>query len=110
MNVSESGAESEEFEYDIKKGDELDRYLLLEFDKNKQTTEPLQFWKNHQTQFPFLSKYARSILSIPATTTNVEREFSTAGWVLNERRTKLKPEAVDKIRFVRSMEKQSQKK
>jgi hypothetical protein len=104
-----SGSESDEFEFDFKKGDELDRYLLFEFDKNKQTTEPLQFWRNHQSQFPFLSKYARSILSIPATTTNVEREFSTAGWILNQRRTNLKPEEVDKILFVRSIEKQFQK-
>jgi hypothetical protein len=61
MKNNESGTESDEFEFDIKKGDELDRYLLLEFDKNKQSTEPLQFWKNYQSQFPFLSKYARSI-------------------------------------------------
>jgi hypothetical protein len=100
---------SDEYDYDIKKSDELDRYLLFEYEKNNLNAEPLQFWKNHQTHFPFLSQYARSILSIPATTTNVEREFSTAGWVLNQRRTSLKPEELDKILFIRSMEKQSQK-
>ncbi|CAF4052179.1 unnamed protein product, partial [Rotaria sordida] len=88
MKDNKSGSESDVYDFDIKKGDELDRYLLLEFDKNKQYTEPLQFWKDYQSQFPFLSKYARSIFSIPATTTNVEREFSTAGYVLNQRRSK----------------------
>ncbi|CAF3865138.1 unnamed protein product [Rotaria magnacalcarata] len=71
--------ESEEYDYTIKKGDELDRYQLFEFDKNKVTKQPLDFWKNHLETFPYLSKYARSIFSIPATTTQVEREFSTAG-------------------------------
>ncbi|CAF2915108.1 unnamed protein product [Rotaria sp. Silwood2] len=109
MKNNKSGSESDEYDFNIKKGDELDRYLLLEFDKNKQYTEPLQFWKDYQNQFPFLSKYARSIFSIPATTTNVEREFSTAGYVLNQRRSSLKPEEVDKILFIRSMEKQLEK-
>ncbi|CAF1195155.1 unnamed protein product [Rotaria sordida] len=105
-NVNGSDSGSDEFEYNIKKGDELDRYLLFKFEKNKETIEPLYFWKIYRSEFPFLSQYARSVLSIPATTTNVEREFSTAGWILNERRTNLKPEEVDKILFVRSMEKQ----
>jgi hypothetical protein len=51
---------------------------LFEFEKNKQTEEPLQFWKVHRKQFPFLAQYARSIFSIPATTVDVEKEFSTA--------------------------------
>ncbi|CAF1294249.1 unnamed protein product [Rotaria sordida] len=100
-----SGNESDEYEYDLRKNDELDRYLSFKFDKDKETTEALQFWKDQQHQFPFLSKYARSILSIPATTTNVEREFSTAGWILNERRTSLQPDKLENILLVRSAEK-----
>jgi hypothetical protein len=105
-----SGTESEEYEYDSRKSDELDRYLLLEFDKNKQTIEPLQFWKDYHHQFPFLSKYARSILSIPATTTNVEREFSTAGWILHERRTNLQPDKLENILLIRSTQQDLYKK
>ena len=106
----ESGNESEEYEYDLRKNDELDRYLLFQFDKEKETIEPLQFWHDHQHQFPFLAKLARSILSIPATTTNVEREFSTAGWILNERRTSLQPDKLENILLVRSAEKYLDKK
>ncbi|CAF4122524.1 unnamed protein product [Rotaria magnacalcarata] len=40
-----NGNESEEYDYTIKKGDELDRYRLFEFDKNKVTKQPLDFWK-----------------------------------------------------------------
>ncbi|CAF0847802.1 unnamed protein product [Rotaria sordida] len=74
-----SGNESDEYEYDLRKSDELDRYFSLRFDKDKKTIEALRFWKDQQHQFPFLSECARSILSIPATTTNVEREFSVVG-------------------------------
>jgi len=103
---NESSNESIEFEYNIKKGDELDSYLLFEFDKSKKQIESFQFWKNHSDRFPILSKYARSIFSIPATTTNVEREFSSAGFSLNERRASLKPDKLDEILLVRSVEKQ----
>lgn len=58
---NESSSGSEEFAYDMKKGDELDRYLLYEFEKNKETEQPLLFWKIHRNQFPFLAQYARSI-------------------------------------------------
>ncbi|CAF1471176.1 unnamed protein product [Adineta steineri] len=101
-----SGDESDEYDYQIKKGDELDRYLLFEFDKSKKEAEPLEFWKNHSDKFPFLSQYARSILSIPATTTNVEREFSSAGFILNERRTSLQSNKLDEMLLIRSVEKQ----
>ncbi|CAF2099479.1 unnamed protein product [Rotaria magnacalcarata] len=51
-----SGNETEEYDYSVRKGDELDRYRLFEFDKNKKTQHPLDFWKKHQETFPFLSK------------------------------------------------------
>ena len=53
----------------------------------------------HQEQFP-LSKVTRSILSIPATTANVERTFSCAEWTLNERRTSLQPDNLENILLV----------
>ncbi|CAF4186354.1 unnamed protein product, partial [Rotaria sordida] len=62
-----SGNESEEYPFASKKLDELDRYLT------------------------------RSIFSIPATSAGVEREFSAAGLVIQERRTNLNPEQLDNI-------------
>jgi hypothetical protein len=106
IDRTQSGDESDEYDYNIKKGDEVDRYLLFDFDKNEKKTEPLEFWRNHSDRFPFLSQYARSILSIPATTTNVEREFSSAGFVLNERRKNLQPNKLDDMLLIRSVEKQ----
>jgi hypothetical protein len=94
-DCNDSSNGSQEFELDLRKADEFDRYILFEFDKNKESTEPLVFWKNYEHKFPFLAKYASSILLIPATTTNVEREFSTAGWILNERRAHLRPDKLE---------------
>ena len=101
------GNENEEYNYNIRKNDELDYYLLCEFDHNKQTTEPLAFWKMYREQFSLLSKVARSILSIPATIANAERKFSSAGWTLNERRTSLQPDKLENILLARSTEKHS---
>ncbi|CAF2076585.1 unnamed protein product, partial [Rotaria magnacalcarata] len=105
------GEKSEESDEDIevsshgKKNDELDRYLNLEIDRSKLEYDPLPFWKKHQDKFPHLSRYARSIHSIPATSASVERQFSGAGLVINERRTNLKPEQLDNVLLIRSMQK-----
>jgi len=94
----------------MKKDNELDRYLLFDFEKNKENIDHLQFRKNYRSQFPLFSQYARNILSISATTINVEQEFSTVGWILNQRKMNLKLEEVDNILLIRSMEKQSENK
>ncbi|CAF3210964.1 unnamed protein product [Rotaria sp. Silwood2] len=87
--------------------DELQRYLALQIDKTSLRQNPLDFWRENQLSFPRLSKLARRIHSIPATIATVERQFSGAGVVINERRTNLKPSQVDNILFIRSCEKMS---
>ncbi|CAF3651684.1 unnamed protein product [Rotaria sordida] len=73
----ESGNESEEYPFASKKLDELDRYLT------------------------------RSIFSIPATSAGVEREFSAAGLVIQERRTNLNPEQLDNILLLKVVQKEN---
>ena len=87
--------------------DELQRYLALQIDKSTLSSNPLDFWKDHQTSFPMLSRFARRIHSIPATTAAVERQFSGAGLVVSERRTNLNPAQIDNVLLVRSVEKSS---
>ena len=87
--------------------DELKRYLALQIDKSRLSSNPLDYWRAHQSSFLQLSKLARRVNSIPATTAAVERQFSAAGLVINERRTSLKPSQVDNILFVRSCQKSS---
>ena len=69
--TNESSAESEEFEFDIMKGTNSVVIYCFNMTKNKENIEPLQFWKNHRSEFPFLSKYARRTFSIPGTAANV---------------------------------------
>ncbi|CAF1443614.1 unnamed protein product, partial [Didymodactylos carnosus] len=67
--------------------------------------ESLPFWKENELKFPNLSLLARLLFSIPATSTGVERQFSAAGFVINERHVSLNPETVEDILLVRSVQK-----
>ncbi|KAF3840348.1 hypothetical protein F7725_019065 [Dissostichus mawsoni] len=60
----------------------------------------LSWWKEHATRFPNVAQIACSILSIPASSAASERDFSTAGFVVSERRSQLKPGTVDDILFL----------
>ena len=62
------------------------------------------WWEKHASEFPNLSQIARIILAnaIPASSAASERDFSTAGFVIQERRTHLNPETVDDILFLHS--------
>ena len=94
-----------DYDYKPPKSDELTRYLEMYIGKTTLSQNPLDFWRFNQSLFPTLAKLARKIHCIPATSAAVERQFSGAGVVLNERRTCLDPDNLDNILFIRSMEK-----
>ncbi|CAF0780871.1 unnamed protein product [Didymodactylos carnosus] len=83
--------------------DELDLYLALKVDKDRLPINPLEFWHENQRTYPILSKVARKIHSIPAATAAVERQFSSAGFVVTERRSSINPEQVDNVLLIRSV-------
>lgn len=87
-------------------GDELEKYLKMPIEDQFKLSNPLPFWNHYQEKFPFLSKLARKLFSIPATSAGVERQFSSAGFLINERRASLNPDTVENILFVRSVQKQ----
>lgn len=76
--------------------DELRLYLKT---KIKPDCQILNFWKaaNH---IPLLQKIATYILCIPCSSATSERVFSTSGRILEERRSRLLGENVDKILFL----------
>ncbi|KAH6925932.1 hypothetical protein HPB50_012298 [Hyalomma asiaticum] len=47
-----------------------------------------------------LSFLAKKVLCIPSTSASSERNFSAAGYVLQDRRTCLKPESLDNLLFL----------
>ena len=65
-------------------------------------TEPLEWWKAAEGWFPLLSRVARSVLCIPASSATSERAFSAAGYIINKRRVNIHPDNVNKLLFIKS--------
>lgn len=57
----------------------------------------LLWWFERSTKYPNLSLLARFILAIPASSAAPERNFSTAGHIVSERRTRLSTSTVEEI-------------
>ena len=78
---------------------EVDRYHT-EAPLTLACKEPLAWWKMRAAQYVHLSELAKKILCIPATSVPSERVFSVAGNIINEKRSRLKPDNVDKLIFL----------
>lgn len=55
--------------------DEVHTYLK-DYPLNAHTVNPLQWWKQHQSEFPRLSRLSRDYLAIPGSSASSERVFS----------------------------------
>lgn len=64
------------------------------------TSNPFSWWAANGSRFPQLARVARKFLAIPASSVASERVFSTAGLVVNTRRSALKPEHVEQLVFL----------
>ena len=65
------------------------------------TENPLVWWRNNCSKYPYLSLLAKKYLCIPATSVPSERVFSTAGDIVTAQRSQLKPEHVDMLIFLK---------
>lgn len=63
-------------------------------------TDPLDWWRLYQSNFPRVARLAQKYLCIPATSAPSERAFSTGGNVVTCNRSLLKPDTVDKLVFL----------
>jgi len=63
--------------------------------------DPLSWWKENCHRFPRIWALAAKYLCVPATSVSSERVFSTAGLVVNRLRSRLSPEHVDMLLFLR---------
>ena len=99
-DVEDSSDENQDDEVD-----EVSAYIERKMPKDKDPDGNfgvLTWWKSNASTYPYLSQIARNILCIPASSAASERDFSTAGFVIQERRTQLNPETVDDILFLHS--------
>lgn len=78
---------------------ELDSYLR-DSDSCEDIEKLLEWWEGQCSKYRGLSFLARKVLCIPSTSASSERNFSAAGYVLQERRTCLKPESLDNLLFL----------
>ena len=61
---------------------------------------PLHWWKVNSTRYPYLTCIAKKYLAIPATSVPAERAFSAAGHIVNQKRSCLLAENVNKLVFL----------
>ena len=86
---------------------ELHTYLHADFsilDSDDDDFDILKWWKKRQPKFLVLSQLARDILTIPVSTVSSESAFSTAGRILEERRTSLTSDMVEVLTCLRDWE------
>jgi hypothetical protein len=57
--------------------------------------DPLEWWRQHQTSLPKLARMAFDILSIPATSCEVERVFSQSKLTISTQRHRLMDETIE---------------
>lgn len=63
-------------------------------------TDPLDWWKQHELNFPLVARLAKKYLCIPATSSSFERAFSASGNIITCKRSCLKPSTVDQLVFL----------
>nr|GEY20439.1 zinc finger BED domain-containing protein RICESLEEPER 2 [Tanacetum cinerariifolium] len=79
---------------------EYERYLSSDFISHLWPNEfagfdVLGFWKVNESMFPIISRMPRDMLSVQATSVASESAFSTSGWVLSIRKTRLTPASLE---------------
>ncbi|XP_004207371.1 E3 SUMO-protein ligase ZBED1-like [Hydra vulgaris] len=62
--------------------------------------DPLVWWKTNMGTLPQLSEFARKYLCIAASSCSSKRVFSTAGYIVSPRRSRLSQEHVDMLVFL----------
>ncbi|KAL4006660.1 nucleobindin [Sarotherodon galilaeus] len=79
---------------------ELELSMYLQTPGPDSETDPLERWKQHETNFPSVARLARKYLCIPATSSSSERAFSASGNIITCKRSCLKPNTVDQLVFL----------
>lgn len=79
---------------DLLSKDELSEYFSMPL---LPVEDPLEWWRRHQTSLPKLAKMAFDILSIPATSCEVERVFSQSKLTISTQRHRLMDQTIEML-------------
>ncbi len=97
----ESDEETEETQAVNKFEQEIDSYSKTVF-LTSNTTDLLKFWFEFSTVYPNIANVAKKIWALPATQFEKEINFILSGRTLESRRSRLLPENVDYLLFIKS--------
>ena len=65
------------------------------------SSDPLVWWRDNATRFPYVATLARIYLGVPATSVPSERVFSTAGDIVTAQRSRLAGDHIDQLIFLK---------
>ena len=86
-----------------KVGSELERFTEYTPTKAEQKiVNPLEYWKGMKHKYPILFRMAMDIFSIPAMSSECEREFSSAGDVVTSDRNRLDDKTIESLELQKS--------
>jgi zinc finger BED domain-containing protein 1 (E3 SUMO-protein ligase ZBED1) len=108
IDQHDGGQELDDIPVEDKVKAEIAHYRALPFLAGKKVAEdgkiiyanPLEWWKSHEVRLPLLSRLARRVLCIPATSAPSERVFSAAGLTIANRRAALNAENAAALIFL----------
>ena len=72
---------------------EVNEYLITPVEPSN--INPCDWWKNHQSTYPLLSKIARDYIGIPSTSVPSEQAFSKSGELISKKRNRLGNNAIE---------------
>lgn len=61
----------------------------------------MQYWQQNERELPRLARFAKRVLSVPASSTPSERLFSHTGDAINEKRTSMSPDTLSDLMLIR---------
>ncbi|KJZ69294.1 hypothetical protein HIM_11307 [Hirsutella minnesotensis 3608] len=81
--------------------DELGVYMR-QAPARRENLNPILWWRDHQEEYPRLSKFALDMLAIPAMSVDPERTFSVTKLTVSSQRHSLSPEIIEEIQCLRN--------
>ena len=85
---------------------EIDRFSRINLKREqKHNIRLISWWQERKEVYPYLFKAVQAMLCTPATSVPCERIFSEAEYITHAKRSRILPENLDKILFIKKNKK-----